>query len=54
MPYVKHAGWDVIVTDDDFVVIEINDHPGNRTLQVHEPLLRNDRLREFYEREGVI
>lgn len=54
MPYVKHAGWDVIITDDGFVVIEINDHPGNRTLQVHEPLLKNARLRKFYQREEVI
>lgn len=54
MPYLPYIGWDVIVTDDDFKIIELNNHPGNKTLQVHEPLLANDRLRKFYEREDVI
>ncbi|WP_339104331.1 sugar-transfer associated ATP-grasp domain-containing protein [Haloterrigena salinisoli] len=54
-PFVPYVGWDVIVTDDDggFTVIEANSYPGLKSIQVHEPLLADDRVRRFYERHGV-
>lgn len=53
--FVPYVGWDVIVTDDDggFTVIEANSYPGLKSIQVHEPLLTDDRVRRFYERHGV-
>lgn len=53
--YVPYVGWDVIVTDDgSFKVIEANSHTGVKALQVHGPLLADERVRDFYERYGVI
>ena len=53
--FVPYVGWDVIVTDDDgsFTVVEANSYPGLKSIQVHEPLLADDRVRRFYERHGV-
>jgi hypothetical protein len=53
-PHLPRLGWDVVVVDDDggFVVLEINRHAGIETVQVHHPLLRNPRVRRFYEHHG--
>ncbi|WP_120246510.1 sugar-transfer associated ATP-grasp domain-containing protein [Halopiger aswanensis] len=53
--FVPYVGWDVIVTDEDgsFTVIEANSYPGLKSIQVHGPLLADDRVRRFYERHGV-
>ncbi|WP_436347801.1 sugar-transfer associated ATP-grasp domain-containing protein [Natronorubrum sp. FCH18a] len=53
--FVPYVGWDVIVTGDDgeFSVIEANSYPGLKSIQVHGPLLTDDRVRRFYERHGV-
>lgn len=52
--FVPYVGWDVIVTDDgQFVVLEANSYPGLKSIQVHGPLLSDDRVRRFYERRGV-
>ncbi|WP_121742558.1 sugar-transfer associated ATP-grasp domain-containing protein [Natronorubrum halophilum] len=53
--FLPYIGWDVIVTGDDgeFSVIEANSYPGLKSIQVHGPLLTDDRVREFYERHGV-
>ena len=53
--FLPYVGWDVIVTDDDggFTVIEANSYPGLKSIQVHGPLLTDDRVRRFYERHGV-
>jgi hypothetical protein len=50
VPYLPRLGWDVVVTGDgEFVVLEANAHTATRTLQVHRPLLRDPRVRRFYE-----
>ena len=49
MPFVPYIGWDVIVTESGFKVIEGNNCPGINLLQVHGPLLRDGRIRRFYE-----
>lgn len=51
LPYV---GWDLVVTDHGFTVIEGNNFTDVNLLQVHEPLLRNPRVRRFYEYHGII
>lgn len=55
LSYIPYLGWDIIVTGPgEFTIIEANNHVGTRTLQVHEPLLRDDRVRRFYERHDVV
>ena len=53
--FVPYIGWDVIVTgpDGEFSVIEANSYPGLKSIQVHGPLLADDRVRRFYERMDV-
>jgi hypothetical protein len=45
---VPYMGWDIVVTEESFKVLEINSLPGTDTLQVHGPLLDDERLRRFY------
>lgn len=51
----SHVGWDLVVTDaGEFTVIEGNSYPDPDLIQVHEPLLAQETVREFYERHGVL
>lgn len=54
LPYIKYIGWDVVLTDDELVVIEGNNHPQVGVLQLHKPLLVEPRIRKFYEYHGII
>jgi hypothetical protein len=47
-------GWDVVVTPDGFSVIEGNNRPDVHQLQVHRPLLVDDRVRRFFAHHGVV
>jgi hypothetical protein len=49
-PYV---GWDVIVTTDGFVVLEGNRYSDVNLLQVHRPLLVDERTRAFFRKYGA-
>ncbi|MEF8842807.1 MAG: sugar-transfer associated ATP-grasp domain-containing protein [Haloarculaceae archaeon] len=51
--FVPYVGWDVVVTDDSFRIIEANTNSDVDLLQVHEPLLADDRTRRFYEHHGL-
>ena len=51
MPYV---GWDVIVTDDGYSIVEGNSYTGVGLLQAHGPLLADPRVRRFYAHYGVV
>jgi hypothetical protein len=39
------AGWDAVVTEAGVKILEGNDWPGLRAIQVHGPLLRSERVR---------
>lgn len=52
--FIPYLGWDVVVTDDAFVVIEVNSNTDVNLLQVHGPLMSDARVRRFYRHHGVI
>ena len=54
VPFLPYVGWDVVVTEDGFVVLEGNNFSDVNLLQVHKPLLEDPRVRKFYEFHGVI
>ncbi|WP_306058407.1 sugar-transfer associated ATP-grasp domain-containing protein [Natronococcus wangiae] len=52
MPYV---GWDIVVTGEgEFKIIEGNSQTGVAAMQVHRPLLADERTRRFYRRHDVV
>lgn len=53
--YIPYIGWDVVVTgaDGGFKILEGNSYPELKSIQVHGPLLTDDRVRRFYEHHGV-
>lgn len=54
LSYIPYIGWDIVVTDaGEFTIIEANNNTS-AVIQMHEPLLREERTRQFYERYGVI
>lgn len=53
LPFLVYVGWDVVVTDDGFVVIEGNNNT-DIDLQMHRGLLNQPRVRRFYAYHKVI
>lgn len=49
MAFLPCVGWDVVITDDGFTIVEGNSRPSVSIMQVHGPLLGHDRVRAFYE-----
>ncbi len=55
LSHVPYVGWDLVVTGEgEFQIIEANSYPGVASLQVHRPLLTDDRTRRFYRNHDVI
>ena len=55
LPYIRYAGWDVLVDDTGTpVIIEGNNNTDVNLFQVHGGLLRDPRVRRFYEACGVL
>jgi len=54
IPFIHYIGWDVVITDDGYKVIEANNYSDVNLLQVHQPLLRDDRVLEFFKYHGII
>jgi hypothetical protein len=52
-PGFRYVGWDVVLQDDGFLVLEGNSYPGVQVLQLHRPLLENRRLARLFARNGV-
>ncbi|MDL5361888.1 sugar-transfer associated ATP-grasp domain-containing protein [Halalkalicoccus sp. NIPERK01] len=54
VPYLPYVGWDLVVTDEgEFEIIEANNYPGVKSLQVHGPLCADERVERFYREHGV-
>ncbi len=54
LSFVPYIGWDIIVTEKAFKIIEGNNRTDVNLLQVHGPLLRQERIRKFYQKRGVL
>ncbi|HLQ82678.1 MAG TPA: sugar-transfer associated ATP-grasp domain-containing protein [Pseudogracilibacillus sp.] len=54
LSYLNYVGWDVVVTNDGVKVIEGNNYSDVNILQIHAPLLVNDRVKKFYKHYGII
>lgn len=46
---IKYVGWDIVILEDGFCILEGNSWPGVNALQVHKPLLLNPQVRAFYK-----
>jgi hypothetical protein len=54
VPFVRYSGWDVLVDERDTpVIIEANNNTGVDLFQVHAGVLRDPRVRRFYQAVGV-
>ena len=52
--FLPFIGWDVILTEDGFSVIEGNKNSDMQVYQVHRPLLPDARIRAFYAQHGLV
>lgn len=50
IPQVKYMGFDVLVTDEGFKIIEINSHQGLNLMQMYYPVMKNDINRRFFNK----
>lgn len=51
---LQYVGWDIIITSTgEFKIIEGNNRTDVDLLQIHQPLLAEDRTRAFFERHGL-
>lgn len=48
IPQVIYMGYDIMVTDDGFKIIEINSHQAIAYTQSNTPLLVNERTKDFF------
>ncbi len=53
LPYAPCIGWDVVITETGYQVLEGNAPPGTKVWQVHRPLLADARNRSFFARYGM-
>lgn len=51
---LDYIGWDVVITDEGVRLLEGNNYSEVSILQVHKPLLANQRVREFYQHHNII
>lgn len=54
MAFLPYIGWDFILSGDEIFLLEANSNTDVNLLQVHKPLLINDRIKKFYKYYGVI
>ena len=52
IPYIKYAGWDIIVTDEHIWILEANNAPGMNTIQVHQPYSQIPKAWRFFQHHG--
>src|SRR5262249_56599791 len=54
LTFLPYVGWDIAVTQDGFRIIEGNSAPDVDLMQVHRPLLADERVRGFYRDHGAL
>lgn len=54
LPFFHFVGWDVAFINDDLVIVEGNHHPEIRMHQIFTPLLRDARVRAFFEHHRLL
>jgi hypothetical protein len=54
LPFINYVGWDIILTDAGPVFLEGNNYTGVRLAQINSGLLKDDRIRDFYARHGIV
>ncbi|MGP9592851.1 sugar-transfer associated ATP-grasp domain-containing protein [Halomonas sp. AOP42-C2-25] len=54
LPYLQYCGFDLILQDDDFVVLEGNSYSQVRLFQMHEPLLLDIGYGRFLNEKGLL
>lgn len=49
LSFLEYTGWDIVLLPDgNITILEANDGADLKLHQVHEPLLKNNRIKEFY------
>jgi Sugar-transfer associated ATP-grasp len=49
LPFLRYVGWDIIITETGFKILEGNNSTGVSAIQAHGPLLVDPAVRRFYE-----
>jgi len=48
IPQIKYMGYDIIVTDNGFKIIEINSHQSLQSMQMYYPIFKNEYSKKFF------
>jgi len=51
---IYYVGWDVAITNDGYKIIEGNNYSDVNILQIHQPLLKDERVKSFYKHHDII
>jgi hypothetical protein len=54
LPFLPWVAWDVVITDDGFLINEGNQQPSLKLPQTCGPLLANPRVAKFLRHHGVV
>jgi len=56
LSFIPYIGWDIMISSSQpgLKILEANDHCGVQILQMHSPLLRDERVRSFYRKHRVL
>lgn len=54
LPFIPFIGWDVALTQEGYQVLELNPGSGFFLFQIHQPPLKDPRIRRFFAHHGVI
>lgn len=50
LPQLRYMGFDIVITNEGFKILEVNSHPGIGLIQAFKPLLMENPTKEFYQR----
>jgi hypothetical protein len=54
IPQVKYIGYDIVVTDNGFKIIELNSHPDLNSTQMYYPMMKNMNFKNsFYNNPAI-